>query len=571
MVDKRDFVVEILRQSGLVTAKYIEEAMAYGEEEGKGLLDSLIELKYVTEFDVYKTLAKHFGMEIVTLSGLDIPEEIINLIPEETAKKYSVIPIKKDQDFLTIAISNPLDLEIIDTLKFLLKSDIETVVASPSDLEEAIGRYYLKSDMSRQQAVDELMVQVEQSGINVDGVTFVKGDDDNESAEDDAPIIKLVGLIITEAFRMRASDIHIEPLERKLRVRYRIDGILEEVDSPPKRLQGSILSRVKIMAKLKISEKRLPQDGRIKLTIGDKPIDLRVSTIPTNTGESVVMRILDKSSLMLGLPQLGFLTEDEEKFRDIVGLPNGIILITGPTGSGKTTTLYSCLNFLNRPDRKIITVEDPIEYQLPGINQVQVLEQIGLTFAAVLRSMLRQAPNIIMVGEIRDLETAEIAVNAALTGHLVFSTLHTNDAAGAFTRLIDQGVKPFLAASSVQGVLAQRLVRCVCDKCRKPYNPNDAELESVGLSRDNLKDAKIAKGEGCDFCSGSGYKGRKGLFELIEVNDEIRNLVYKGVSADVIKMQAREYGMKTLIEDGRLKVLNGMTTIEEVLRVSSED
>jgi len=395
--------------------------------------------------------------------------------------------------------------------------------------------------------------------------------DDGATVDADAPIIKLVNTIIVEAFRSRASDIHLEPLGKVFRVRYRIDGVLHEVKSPPKRLQASIISRLKIQSNMSIAEKRIPQDGRIQTSVGGKMIDLRVSCLPTNHGESIVMRILDKEGLRLGLPELGFFTDDQQTFERLIGLPDGILLVTGPTGSGKTTTLYSCLHFINRPDRKIITVEDPVEYLLPGINQVQVSKSVGLTFSAALRSMLRQAPNVIMLGEIRDLETATIAINASLTGHLVFSTLHTNDAPSAVTRLIDIGVKPFLVASSTRALMAQRLVRKVCRKCAAPYSPTESELRSLNIDPNNTQNATFMKGKGCADCSKTGYRGRFGIFEIFVIDDEARKLIYDRVASSVLRTRAREMGMRTLREDGARKVLAGLTSPDEVIRATVGD
>jgi general secretion pathway protein E/type IV pilus assembly protein PilB len=387
----------------------------------------------------------------------------------------------------------------------------------------------------------------------------------DDASESDEPIIRLVNLLILEGFRQRASDIHLEPLSRTFRVRYRIDGVLREVEGPPRRLHPSVISRIKIMSGMKISEKRLPQDGRIEIRVMGRDLDLRVSVIPSNHGESIVMRILDKESLMLGLPNLGFFSDDQQAFERLIKLPDGILLITGPTGSGKTTTLYACLNDLNRPDRKIITVEDPVEYQLSGINQVQVRTGIGLSFSAALRSILRQAPNIIMIGEIRDLETAEIAINSALTGHLVLSTLHTNDAPSAVTRLVDIGVKPFLVSSSVRAIMAQRLVRTICPHCKTEYPPAEAETRILGSV------PRLYKGEGCASCSQTGYMGRKGIFELLTVSDEVQHLIYSGLSAAGLRTKARELGMRTLREDGLRKAVGGITTLNEVLRVTMRD
>jgi len=378
-------------------------------------------------------------------------------------------------------------------------------------------------------------------------------------------------LIIMEAQRSRASDIHIEPLETRFRIRYRIDGVLREVEPPPKRLQAVILSRIKLMAGMKLSEKRIPQDGRIQINVAGEDLDLRVSTVPSSHGESIVMRILNKQSLLLGLPKLGLFADDQQIFERLISSPEGILLLTGPTGSGKTTTLYACLNHLNRPDRKIITVEDPVEYRISGINQVQVREEIGLTFPAVLRSMLRQAPNIIMVGEIRDFETAEIAINASLTGHLVFSTLHTNDAPSAIPRLMDMGVKPFLLSSSIEATIAQRLVRVICEKCAAPYTPTEQEIAMLGSASSQFKDVKLLKGKGCAACGQTGYRGRKGLYEIFVINDEVREMIYNKIPLEKLRVRARELGMRTLREDGLRKVVSGITTLEEVLSSTMGD
>jgi type IV pilus assembly protein PilB len=399
----------------------------------------------------------------------------------------------------------------------------------------------------------------------------VAGDDAGDTVDADAPLIKLVNQIIVDAFKMRASDIHLEPLAKRFRLRYRIDGVMQEMKSPPKRLQPSIIARLKIQSNMSISEHRIPQDGRIQSKVGNKIIDLRVSCLPTSHGESIVMRILDKEGLRLGLPELGFFTDDQQKFERMIALPDGILLVTGPTGSGKTTTLYSCLHFINRPDRKIITVEDPVEYILAGINQVQVNEVVGLNFSAALRSILRQAPNVVMIGEIRDVETATIAINASLTGHLVFSTLHTNDAPSAVTRLVDIGVKPFLVASSCRCLMAQRLVRKICKKCGAPFMPPDNELQALCITPDMAKSATMMKGKGCADCSGTGCRGRMGIFEIFIIDDEARKLIYDQAPNSVLRARAREIGMRTLREDGIRKVLAGITTAEEVIRATVGD
>jgi general secretion pathway protein E/type IV pilus assembly protein PilB len=391
------------------------------------------------------------------------------------------------------------------------------------------------------------------------------------TVEGDAPLIRLVNQLIIDAFKMRASDIHLEPLAKRFRLRYRIDGMMHEVKSPPKRLQPAIIARLKIQSNMSIAEHRIPQDGRIQTNVGGKVIDLRVSCLPTQHGESIVMRILDKEGLRVGLAELGFLSDDQAVIEKLISLPDGILLVTGPTGSGKTTTLYSCLHFINRPDRKIITVEDPVEYILAGINQVQVNETVGLSFGGALRSILRQAPNVIMIGEIRDIETASIAINASLTGHLVFSTLHTNDAPGAVTRLIDIGVKPFLVASSTRALMAQRLVRKICKKCGAPTTPSENELKALGIDAEQAATATFRKGKGCDNCSGTGCRGRMGIFEIFVVDDEARKLIYDKVPTSVLRARAREMGMRTLREDGVRKVLAGLTTADEVIRATVSD
>ncbi|HEY9510303.1 MAG TPA: ATPase, T2SS/T4P/T4SS family, partial [Verrucomicrobiae bacterium] len=446
-------------------------------------------------------------------------------------------------------------------------AEINHQVASESDIEAALSKYYGgdKSSLEQNSAFHDVIQQLTQEHVEAVGL----GNDG--PVEADAPLIKLVNQIIIDAFKLRASDIHLEPMSKTFRLRYRIDGVMQEMKAPPKRLQAAIIARLKIQSNMSIAEHRIPQDGRIQTSVGTKLIDLRVSCLPTNHGESIVMRILDKEGLRLGLAELGFFTDDQQTFERLIGLPDGILLVTGPTGSGKTTTLYSCLHFINRPDRKIITVEDPVEYILAGINQVQVNEAVGLNFGVALRSILRQAPNVVMIGEIRDLETASIAINASLTGHLVFSTLHTNDAPSAVTRLIDIGVKPFLVASSTRALMAQRLVRKVCKQCAAPSMPTEAELRSLGLDAEAIKNANFMKGKGCPNCSGTGCRGRFGIFEVFVVDDEARKLIYEKVPSSVLRTRAREMGMRTLREDGIRKVLAGLTTPEEVIRATVGD
>jgi general secretion pathway protein E/type IV pilus assembly protein PilB len=541
-----------------------EEAAASGE----GLVHLLLERKIVRPIDVAQAKANHFGYEFINLADIRLTDDVISSVPRHVAKRYRAVPVARHDHTVVIALADPSDLDVIDALQRTVNADVELRVAVDEDIDAALNKYYGASDDS----VGKMIQDITEGEVEV-GAPPKKGEaaDDGATVEADAPIIKLVNTLIVEAFKARASDIHLEPLTKTFRVRYRIDGVLHEMKSPPKRLQPSIISRLKIQSNMSIAERRIPQDGRIQTQVGGKLIDLRVSCLPTNHGESIVMRILDKEGLKLGLPELGFFTDDQQTFERLIGLPDGILLVTGPTGSGKTTTLYSCLNFINRPDRKIITVEDPVEYLLAGINQVQVSETIGLTFAGALRAMLRQAPNVIMLGEIRDIETASIAINASLTGHLVFSTLHTNDAPGAVTRLIDIGVKPFLVASSTRALMAQRLVRKVCKKCAAPYQPSESELAALSLDPGKVSGATFMRGKGCNDCSKTGHRGRFGIFEIFVIDDEARKLIYDRVPASVLRARAREMGMRTLREDGARKVMAGLTTADEVVRATVGD
>ena len=566
MTAKDDYLLEQLVELGFVSQSQVDGLRPEAEAAGTGVVDLLLQRRLVRPVDVTTAKASHFGVEIVVLSEMRLEDEILSTVPRHIAKKYRVVPVFKHGHHIAIALSDPSDIGTIDSLHHLLKADIEIRIATEDEIEAALKKYYGAADDD----VGKMIQDITEGEVEIGQIASVTADD-GSTVEADAPIIKLVNTVIVEAFKARASDIHLEPLSKSFRVRYRIDGMLHEMKSPPKRLQASIISRLKIQSNMSIAEKRIPQDGRIQTSVGGKTIDLRVSCLPTNHGESIVMRILDKEGLKLGLPELGFFTDDQQTFERLIGLPDGILLVTGPTGSGKTTTLYSCLNFINRPDRKIITVEDPVEYVLAGINQVQVSETVGLTFAAALRSMLRQAPNVIMLGEIRDLETASIAINASLTGHLVFSTLHTNDAPGAVTRLIDIGVKPFLVASSTRALMAQRLVRKVCRKCAAPYLPTEAELRALSVDPDNLQGATFMKGKGCGDCSQTGCRGRFGVFEIFVIDDEARKLIYEKVPSSVLRIRAREMGMRTLREDGARKVLAGLTTPEEVIRATVGD
>ena len=566
MTANDEYILEILESVGLINRDQASQARTAAQQEDKGVIDILARSGVVARMDILKALAGQFGMDTISLTGLDIPQEVLDMVPGEVARRYKIVPVFRNESTLTVALSDPLDVETLDSLRYILKCNVEGVVAPADEIEIALTHYYAHSGAT----VESMLEEITEGTVAMP--TGLREDlADGEVTEADAPIIKLVSLIIIEAVKSRASDIHLEPLPKKFRVRYRVDGVMSEVESPPKRLQSAIISRVKIMANMSIAEKRLPQDGRIQINVMGRDLDLRVSSIPSNHGESIVMRILDKQSLMLGLPKLGFFSDDQQTFERLIGLPDGILLVTGPTGSGKTTTLYACINYINRPDRKIITVEEPVEYQMSGINQVQVRTDIGLTFAAALRSILRQAPNIIMIGEIRDFETAEIAVNASLTGHLVFSTLHTNDAPSAIIRLIDIGVKPFLVASSTRAIIAQRLVRRICEKCKEEYKASDAELRLLGPAAQQFSQAQLYRGKGCNDCSLTGYRSRMGIFEMFTINDEVRHLIYERVSATELRSKARSLGMRTLREDGLRKVIAGATTLQEVLRVTMGD
>jgi type IV pilus assembly protein PilB len=549
-----EFILEILQESGLVSKAQLERAL--GERGPGGALDRLIELGMLSEEDYMRALAAHASMEFVDVAAMNISEEVLAEVPRELAERFKVIPLARTEGGLMVAVSNPLDFDTFDSLAHMLGSTPEYVCSTPGAIKEALFKWYkIGSDPSKLPVAD--IYQVDEKG-------------DGEAG--DAPIIRMVTSLLMEAYSMRASDIHLEPMEKVFRVRFRVDGVLQEMQSPPKRLQSAILSRLKIMTgSMSIAEKRLPQDGRIQVTVGQRQVDLRVSTVPTTQGESIVMRILDKSALQLGLSQLGFLSDDQAIFERLITLPDGILLVTGPTGSGKTTTLYACLNYINRPDKKLITVEDPVEYQMAGINQVQVNTEIGMTFPAALRSMLRQAPNVVMIGEIRDPETANIAINASLTGHLVFSTLHTNDAPGAVARLVDIGVQPFLVSSAVRAVLAQRLVRRICPKCRQPAELLPSDMRALGIDAMQAAGASVARGAGCDSCRQNGYRGRAGIFEFFVVDDEVRCMINERATTLQLRKRAREMGMRTMREDGIRKILSGMTTAEEVISVTMGD
>ncbi len=565
-------------EKGLVPAEVVarvRSALGAGDLTGapKPVSDVLIEQGMVKADQILRILGDEYSMTVVDLSKVRPHPTALDTITREMAARYRVFPVEINATSLVLALSNPFDQGAIDTLTHVLHRHIEPVLATRSDIDAAIARHYVADGETVQSFLRDLNPG-EEAGAEIatdQPAAVIDPADERVATDSDAPIIRLVHVIITEAFNRRASDIHFEPLEKRFRVRYRIDGVLHEVESPPKRLQLAMISRIKIMSNMSIAEKRVPQDGRIQLIVVGKTIDLRVSCLPTAHGESVVMRILDKEGLLLGLPELGFFSDDQASFEKLIALPDGIILITGPTGSGKTTTLYACLNHINRPDRKIITVEEPVEYQINGINQVPVRNEIGMTFGSALRAMLRQAPNVIMIGEIRDLETAEIAINASLTGHLVFSTLHTNDAPSAVTRLIDLGIKPFLVSTALRATMAQRLVRRICARCKEPYLPDMRGLRTLGFDPDAIAGLRLEHGRGCPYCGTTGFRGRMGIFEIFVVNEELQRMIYESTTAHILRRRARELGMHTMRDDGIRKVLAGQTTIEEVVSTTIGD
>mgnify|MGYP001807403553 CR=1 FL=1 len=557
---KANDYTDILVRKKVLTAEQLGEARDLAMRTGVKLQDALIKSNYASPGEVMEALAEFHGMSFVDLSNAEIPKAVIELMPESVAREHVVLPFELEGQVLKVITADPTNYETLQKLQFILNKDIQPVLAVQEQIQEAINKNYGQSETeSMDSMINEFTgTQIDSTQIETQGSLIDAGDSD-------APVVKLVNLIIQEAVSLRASDIHIEPFVDRVRIRYRIDGILVERDAVPRRLHTPMTARIKVMGSIDISEKRRPQDGRIKLQLQGKHYDMRVSLLPTVHGQSTVMRILDRGNISVGIRDLGFSEEDYLKFQSLIKRPNGIFLVTGPTGSGKTTTLYAALNEMNRPDRKIITAEDPVEYYLPGINQVEVKHQIGLDFARIIRSMLRQAPNIILVGEIRDKETAEIAVQASLTGHLVFSTLHTNDSPSAVTRMIDIGVAPFLIASSVIAIMAQRLVRVNCVKCREPFQFDQQAIRACGITQEQAAKATFMKGRGCSHCRQSGYRGRLGAFELMKMTSQLRELTFAQAPAQELRRKARAGGMKTLREDAILKVLKGTTTPDEVL------
>ncbi|HIV06647.1 MAG TPA: Flp pilus assembly complex ATPase component TadA [Candidatus Merdousia gallistercoris] len=570
MTSADDFVLQLIQDKGLVPPDIIKLGREQLVSEGvpptdidSKLIDLIVDKRYCKYEDITYLLSQEFNIPLISLQDIRVDESVLKLLPQDILRKYNVFPISSSGGQLELAISDPMDMDSVDDISHILNMSVDLRLASPEEIKRAIDDHFGVNAYGDVFG-DEIAGQ---NSSAASGNTLATGNEAGVS-EEEAPIIRYVHKLITEAVKRRASDIHLEPLEKRFRIRYRIDGVLIEVENPPKRLQPSIISRLKLMANISIAEKRVPQDGRIQITFNNKEIDLRVSSLPTVYGESIVMRILDKEGLRLGLPELGFFSDDQAVFERIVGMADGIFLVTGPTGSGKSTTLYSALNFLNHPDRKIITVEDPVEYQMTGINQVQVRREVGMTFAAALRSMLRQAPNIIMIGEIRDLETAEIAINASLTGHMVFSTLHTNDAPSAVTRLVDIGVKPFLVSASLRAALAQRLVRKICTNCKSVYAPDPRTLQAIGINEIEAAKITFYHGDGCPKCNGIGFKGRMGIFEIFIVNEELQQMIYEGRTLVELRTKARELGMRSMREDGIRKVGGGLTTADEVLKVT---
>lgn len=557
----------ILIKMGKVTRAQVSEALELQKKKRGPLGQILIELGYVEQKDVHLALAAQVGMEPITLANIDIEQSVIDLIPSQMAHAYQIIPTEYDRETNTlgVALASPDNFQATDDLKTLMGFNVVARITTPEDMAEALNRFYPEeeaetiSELISEIGEDTTLAKFEGRGESIDL------DDLKEMAES-SPVKKLVNLVLLQAIRDKASDIHFEPFEDEFKMRYRIDGVLFEMVPPPKHVAMAVASRIKVMANLDIAERRLPQDGRIELLVEGRPVDLRVSVLPTMFGESVVLRVLDRSQVSLDLEQLGLREEELTVVRQLISKPHGIIIVTGPTGCGKTTTLYSALRELNSPEVKILTSEDPVEYDLDGMIQVQVKPEIGLTFARCLRHFLRQDPDIILVGEIRDLETAQIAVQSSLTGHLVFSTLHTNDAPSSIARLLDLGLEPFLVTATLEAIIAQRLVRKICLNCKKEYQPSEAQLMELGLLPEDVVGRVFYYGEGCEYCNHTGYRGRQGIFELMVMDDELRELVMRHASTNVLRTEARRRGMRTLRETGLLAIYDGVTTIEEVVR-----
>jgi len=574
MAKQRRHLGEILFKAGLVEKESLIKAIKTSKTNNKRLGQVLLELGLIDEETLTKAIAKQFGLQYVNLDKAPIPTDVASLIPPELIKKHQVLPLGVNNGKLKLIISDPSDIETMDALRFRLNRELECYLANPtkirSYIQESVDKVHKEDDDRLKHSIDATAAELAEAGheLQAEALRIQAGGGEGE----DAPIIRLVNLIIDNAYFMRASDIHIEPMADRVRIRYRVDGVCLEKDNIPKSMQAPMITRVKILSGMDIAEKRLPQDGRIKREIGGQDIDFRVSALPGNHGESVVLRILRPDAVNIGIEALGFEHDNYEQFQKIIKRPNGIFLVTGPTGSGKTTTLYAALQEINKPDKKIVTAEDPVEYNFTGMNQCQVKEEIGLTFDKILRAMLRQAPNVILIGEIRDGVVADIAIQAALTGHLVFSTLHTNDAPSAITRLIDMGVKPFLVASSIQAIMAQRLVRIICKKCKVvDENPNPQYLRALGISPQDIQKHPVYKGTGCSQCQGTGYKGRIAIFEMFEMNTQVRELAFAKAPTVELRRAAKASGMRTLMDDGKLKIFKGTTTPVEVAKTTQTE
>jgi len=562
MLDPESEILKgMLLDEGLCDEDQLVEIEEEHDRTGKTFQDLLVDYEIISKDELMGLIAQNLGTDIVDLSGIDIDKEVIDMIDPSTIRMYSVIPLKFEDDTLTVATANPLNYQIPEELHFILGKNVHIVIADQDQIDSAIEKYYPISTESMSEMLDEFDLDIQEvEDFSSEDVANL------EDMANETPIVRFVDVVLYQAIKAEASDIHFEPFEKEFKIRYRVDGALYEMAPPPKNLAIPVISRVKIMSGLNIAERRRPQDGRIQLRIAGRPVDLRVSSLPTAHGESVVLRVLDRSVVNLDLEVLGIAGDVLRDIRDIIHLPNGIFIVTGPTGSGKTTTLYSALKEINKIEDKLLTAEDPIEYDIEGIIQLPINDAIGMTFARALRAFLRQDPDRIMIGEIRDLDTAQMAVQASLTGHFVFSTLHTNDAPGTVTRLIDMGVEPFLITSSLVGVLGQRLIRTICKNCKTAFEPTDEDLKQLGLEREDIGDRKFYYGKGCSVCNQSGYKGRKAICELLDINSEIRALIIEKAPTIVIKEKARELGMRTLREDGIRSILDGDTTMEEVLK-----
>ncbi|MGO9246653.1 MAG: type II secretion system ATPase GspE [Verrucomicrobiia bacterium] len=556
---------ELVRERNLLTPEQFREIEEEHERTGKSLSQVMIDFSLITEEQLLRAVAEHLNLEYLSLDDVDLDQAVLRSIPSSVARMYGAVPVSINGNTVTVAVMDPYNPQLVGELSFILGKDVQVAVAPSKQIQAAIERYFGEDSESLKDVLTDMEDQLT-SAEAVESATKTGGTAALEELASQAPIVRFVNVIMLKAIQDRASDIHFEPFEDEFKIRYRVDGALYEMAPPPKHLALPIISRVKVMSALNIAERRLPQDGRIQLNIGGKQIDLRVSTLPTQFGESVVLRVLDRSVVNLEMESLGMPSEIFDRTKEVIKVPNGIFIVTGPTGSGKTTTLYSCLKRINTIDLKLLTAEDPVEYDIEGIMQVPINEAIGLTFARALRSFLRQDPDIIMVGEMRDLETAQISIQASLTGHLVFTTLHTNDSPGAVTRMIDMGVEPFLISSTLQAVLAQRLVRSACKKCKVAYEPSETVLTQLGLTKEDTAGRPFYYGKGCMECNETGYRGRKGLFELLLITEPIRELVNMRAPAGVIRARALELGMRTLREDGIRSILDGETTVEEVLK-----